>query len=182
MSGTYRVSGVVGSYTSSSQINNTWYATTDAAGNAINTSNYSGIGTAKILAEMKQAATYSSLTGADAGNYNLTTTSLTGNMGKITPKIITGALVSGYSFDKFYDGTMVAYLGNGYNLNGVVAGDKVLLTATKGFYDSSAIGDRTVTFSGFIINGGITLPKDMLLGSTIDTRTVVIRGGNSYRI
>ncbi len=154
MSGTYRVSGVVGSYTSSSQINNTWYATTDAAGNAINTSNYSGIGTAKILAEMKQAATYSSLTGADAGNYNLTTTSLTGNMGKITPKIITGALVSGYSFDKFYDGTMVAYLGNGYNLNGVVAGDKVLLTATKGFYDSSAIGDRTVTFSGFSINDG----------------------------
>ena len=66
MSGTYHVSGVVGSYTSSSQINNTWYATTDAAGNAINTSNYSGIGTAKTLAEMKQAATYSSLTGKDA--------------------------------------------------------------------------------------------------------------------
>ena len=152
----------------------------------------------------------------------------------------------------------------------MVAGDKVPLTAAKGFYDSSAVGNRTVTFSGFsindgnyllsmadslsgtgkitsgsqdhnyndaissffgadhkdgytifggntedyipravsqnngqsykvgvtqvtqtwyngpatitIINGGITLPKDILLGSTYDTRTVVIKGSNSYEI
>lgn len=65
VSGIYKVSGVVGSYTSS-QIINAWYATTDAAGNTINTKNASGVGTAKTLAEMKQAVTYSSLTGKDA--------------------------------------------------------------------------------------------------------------------
>ena len=37
-------------------------------------------------------------------------------------------------------------------------------------------------YDGGTINGGITLPKDILLGSTLDTRTVVVRGGNSYRI
>ena len=36
-------------------------------------------------------------------------------------------------------------------------------------------GPATIT----IINGGITLPKDILLGSTPDTRTVVIKGGTS---
>ena len=72
----------------------------------------------------------------------------------INPKTITGSLASGYSFDKVYDGTTTAYLGNGYTLNGVVAGDTVFLTAAKGFYDSSIIGDRIVTFSGFSINDG----------------------------
>ena len=212
------------------------------------------------------------LTGTGAGNYTIAST-LSGAVGQITRKTITGTLASGYSFDKVYDGTTTASLGNGYTLSGVVAGDKVPLTAANGFYDSSAIGDRTVTFSGFsindgnyllsmadslsgtgkitsgsqdhnyndalvgfgsffdtdpaegmtifrsnpedyipravsqnngqsykagvtqvtqtwyngpatitIINGGITLPKDILLGSTYDTRTVVIKGGNSYEI
>jgi hypothetical protein len=93
------------------------------------------------------------LTGADAGNYSIADT-LTGAVGQITRKTLTGALASGYSFDKVYDGTLTAYLGNRYTLNGVVAGDNVLLTAAKGFYDSSAAGDRTVTFSGFSINDG----------------------------
>ena len=209
------------------------------------------------------------LTGTGAGNYTIAST-MSGAVGQITRKTITGSLASGYSFDKVYDGTTTASLGNGYTLNGVAAGDKVPLTAAKGFYDSSAIGDRTVTFSGFsindgnyllsmadslsgtgkitsgsqdhnysdaltgvssffganpsdgytifsgspedyvpravtknngqsyqvgvsqvtqtwyngpatitIINGGITLPKDILLGSTPDTRTVVIKGGTS---
>jgi len=209
------------------------------------------------------------LTGTGAGNYTIAST-MSGAVGQITRKTITGSLTSGYSFDKIYDGTTTATLGNGYTLNGVVTGDKVPLTAAKGFYDSSAIGDRTVTFSGFsindgnyllsmadslsgtgkitsgsqdhnyidaltgvssyfganpsdgytifsgspedyipravtknngqsyqvgvsqvtqtwyngpatitIINGGITLPKDILLGSTPDTRTVVIKGGTS---
>lgn len=212
------------------------------------------------------------LTGTGAGNYTIANT-LSGAVGQITRKTITGALTSGYSFDKVYDGTTTATLGSGYTLNGVVAGDKVPLTAAKGFYDSSAIGDRTVTFSGFsindgnyllsmadslsgtgkitsgsqdhnysdalvgfgsffdtnpadgmtifrsnpedyipravtknngqsyqvgvaqvtqtwyngpasltIVNGGITLPKDILLGSTQDTRIVVIKGSNSYQI
>jgi len=63
------VGGVVGSNLWG-VTNNTWYATTDAANNIINTStedvDYNRIGTAKTLAEMKQAATYSSLTGKDA--------------------------------------------------------------------------------------------------------------------
>ena len=212
------------------------------------------------------------LTGTGAGNYTIAST-LSGAVGQITRKTITGSLASGYSFDKVYDGTTTASLGNGYTLSGVVAGDKVPLTAANGFYDSSAIGDRTVTFSGFsindgnyllsmadslsgtgkitsgsqdhnysdaltgvssffganpsdgytifggapedyvpravtknngqsyqvgvsqvtqtwyngpatitIINGGITLPKDILLGSTRDTRTVVLKGGNGYEI
>jgi len=212
------------------------------------------------------------LTGTGAGNYTIAST-LSGAVGQITRKTITGTLASGYSFDKVYDGTTTASLGNGYTLSGVVAEDKVPLTAAKGFYDSSAIGDRTVTFSGFsindgnyllsmadslsgtgkitsgsqdrnysdaltgvsssfganpsdgytifsgspedyvpravtknngqsyqvgvsqvtqtwyngpasitIINGGIALPKDILLGSTPDTRTVVIKGGNGYEI
>jgi hypothetical protein len=93
------------------------------------------------------------LTGTDAGNYTIAST-LSGNAGRITRRTITGSLTSGYSFDKMYDGTTTAALGNGYTLNGVVEGDKVPLTAAKGFYDSSAIGDRTVTFSGFSINDG----------------------------
>jgi len=212
------------------------------------------------------------LTGTGAGNYTIAST-LSGAVGQITRKTITGSLASGYSFDKTYDGTTTAKLGNGYTLNGVVAGDTVPLTAAKGFYDSSAMGDRTVTFSGFsindgnyllsmadslsgtgkitsgsqdhnysdaltsissffganpsdgytifsgspedyipravtknngqsyqvgvtqvtqtwyngpatitIINGGITLPRDILLGSTYDTRTVVIKGKDSYQI
>jgi len=75
-------------------------------------------------------------------------------VGQITRKTITGSLTAGHSFDKVYDGTTTAALGKGYTLNGVVAGDTVPLTAAKGFYDSSAIGDRTVTFSGFSINDG----------------------------
>ena len=218
--------------------------------------------------------TFSGLTlsGEGAGNYTIAST-LSGAVGQITRKTITGTLASGYSFDKVYDGTTTATLGNGYTLNGVVAGDKVPLTAAKGFYDSSAVGDRTVTFSGFsindgnyllsmadslsgtgkitsgsqdhnysdaltgvssffganpsdgytifsgspedyvpravtknngqsyqvgvsqvtqtwyngpvtitIINGGSRLPQDILLGSTPDTRTVVIKGGNGYEI
>jgi len=219
--------------------------------------------------------TFSGLTlsGMGAGNYNLTTTSLSSNAGQITKRTITGSLASGYSFDKVYDGTTTASLGNGYTLNGIAAGDTVPLTAAKGFYDSSAIGDRTVTFSGFsindgnyllsmadsltgtgkitsvsrdhnysdaltgvssslganpsdgytifsgapedyipravtknngqsyqvgvsqvtqtwydgpatitIVNGGTTLPKDILLGSTPDTRTVLIKGGTGNQI
>jgi len=91
------------------------------------------------------------LTGTGADNYTIANT-LSGNAGQITRKTITGSLASGYSFDKVYDGTTTATLGNGYTLNGVVAGDKVPLTAVKGFYDSSAVGDRTVSFSGFSIN------------------------------
>jgi|GEM_PF-161922 len=218
------------------------------------------------------------LTGAGAGNYTIAST-LSGAVGQITRRTITGSLTSGYSFDKVYDGTTTASLGNGYTLSGVVVGDNVPLTAANGFYDSSAVGDRTVTFSGFsindgnyllsmadsltgtgkissgsqdhnysdalagvssffganpsggytifsgapgdyvaraangqtrystgeaqaapagatqesltwyngpltltIVNGGITLPKDILLGSTYDTRTVVIKGSDSYQI
>ena len=85
---------------------------------------------------------------SDQQGYDLVNT----NTLTINPKTITGSLASGYSFDKVYDGTTTATLGNGYTLNGVVAGDNVPLTAVKGFYDSNAVGDRTVTFSGFSIN------------------------------
>ena len=216
----------------------------------------------------RNAGTYSAIY-SDQQGYDLVNT----NTLTINPKTITGSLASGYSFDKVYDGTTTAYLGNGYTLDGVVAGDTVSLTAAKGFYDSSIIGDRIVTFSGFsindgnyllsmadslsgtgkitsgslernyqdalagigsyfganpsdgytifrgapedyvpravtknngqsyqvgvsqvtqtwyngpttitIINGGIALPKDILLGSIPDTRTVVIKGSNSYEI
>ncbi len=33
-----------------------------------------------------------------------------------------------------------------------------------------------------IINGGINMPKDILLGSTPDTRTIVLKGNDSYEI
>jgi len=257
LAGNYTISGIVG----------TEKVDIDSAG-------ASGTYADKNAGDNK-AITFSSLTlsGTGANNYNLTTTSLSSNAGQITRKTITGTLASGYSFDKVYDGTTTASLGNGYTLSGVAAGDKVPLTAAKGFYDSSAIGDRTVTFSGFsindgnyllsmadslsgtgkitsgsqdrnysdaltgvsssfganpsdgytifsgspedyvpravsqnngqsyqvgvsqvtqiwyngpasitIINGGILLPKDILLGSTRDTRTVVLKGGNGYEI
>ena len=94
------------------------------------------------------------LTGADAGNYELLNIEMGSTGAGITPKALTGTLASGYSFDKVYDGTTTASLGSGYILNGVAAGDQVRLTAAKGFYDSSAVGDRTVTFSGFSIQDG----------------------------
>jgi hypothetical protein len=95
------------------------------------------------------------LTGSAAGNYNLTTTSLTGAAGQVTRKTITAALTTGHSFDKVYDGSATIALGSDYMLTGVVGGDSVLLSAAQGAFDSPEVGNnKIVTFSGLSLNNG----------------------------
>ncbi len=95
------------------------------------------------------------LGGADAGNYNLTSSTATANIGTITPKTLTAALTG--SVTKTYDGTTAATLtsGNYSALNGIIGGDAVSLTiATSGSYaDKNAGNGKSVTVSGLSLSG-----------------------------
>ena len=72
-------------------------------------------------------AANSALSGADAGNYNLTVG--TGFVGQITPAPLT--LVGFGSVTKVYDATVAAALGTGsVTLSGVISGDAVSANAS----------------------------------------------------
>jgi hypothetical protein len=93
-----------------------------------------------------------SIGGADAGNYNLTSTSAT-TTANITAKALT---VSGITAsDKTYDGNTTATLNGTGSLAGVVSGDSVSLggTATGTFADKNVGSGKTVTVSGLTISG-----------------------------
>ncbi len=77
-------------------------------------------------------ATGLSLSGAAAGNYQLSTTSAFANVGTITPKTLTPTLTGPVS--KVYDGTTAASLnGPDFTLPGVVGSDAVtLISPTSG--------------------------------------------------
>ena len=96
-----------------------------------------------------------SLSGAGAGNYQLASTSISGNIGEITPKTLTAALTG--SVTKTYDGTTAATLAasNYSALAGIIGGDAVSLTiATSGSYaDKNAGSDKSVTVDGLSLNG-----------------------------
>jgi hypothetical protein len=96
------------------------------------------------------------LMGADAGNYNLASTTAT-STATITPKVLSA---SGAVADKVYDGTAQASL-TGLNGSGLVAGDAVNVQASSAaFSDKNVARDasgnviaKTVTVTGLSING-----------------------------
>ncbi len=106
------------------------------------------IGTGKII-----TANTFVLAGADAANYNLTTTSAT-TTGAITAKTLTLALNAVPSITKIYDGLTTASLVAGnYTLTGVVGLDVVNVTGTAN-YDTRLIGTgKTITVNAFVLSG-----------------------------
>ena len=95
----------------------------------------------KNAGQDKVVNTLNSLIGADAGNYELTTTGLV--TADISKKDITGSITA---LDKVYDGTTNATV-NG-SLEGIIAGDQVNLNAQGQFVDKNAAQDKVVNVSG----------------------------------
>ena len=86
------------------------------------------------------------LTGADAGNYTLTTPGTAS--GTILQKAITGSTTVA---TKTYDGSTAA--SGSIALDGVVAGDTVAATGSFAFADKNAGAGKLVTVSGVTLNG-----------------------------
>lgn len=96
------------------------------------------------------------LSGAASGNYQLASSSVSGAIGSITQKLLSIAGVT--ASNKVYDGTTAATLSGASisTVTGLVAGDVVnLLTgsATGIFADKNVGTTKTVTVSGYAING-----------------------------
>ena len=90
-----------------------------------------------------------SISGADAGNYNLTQP--TGLQADITEKAltITGVTAS----DKTYDGTTDATVSAG-SLSGAIGGDDLSLSQGSGTFNNRYVGtDKSVSYSGYNISG-----------------------------
>ena len=90
-----------------------------------------------------------SLTGGDAGNYTVSSTTTSGTA-SITPKSLTvgGAAVA----DKTFDGTLPAQV-LGISLTGVVSGDNVAATGSGLFSDLNVGKDKLVQVSSIALNG-----------------------------
>ena len=90
-----------------------------------------------------------SLTGGDAGNYTVSSTTTSGTA-SITPKSLTvgGAAVA----DKTFDGTLPAQVID-ISLAGVVSGDNVAATGSGLFSDLNVGKDKLVQVSGIALNG-----------------------------
>ena len=102
------------------------------------------VGTGKTV-----TATGLSLTGADAVNYQLSSTTAT------TPADITGKSVTPHitANNKVYDGTTAATL-TSQTLTGVIGGDVVSLTVTAANFDTKDVGTgKTVTATGLGLSG-----------------------------
>ena len=94
------------------------------------------------------------ISGADAGNYSLASTSASGAVGVIT-KVTLGTALTG-TVTKVFDGTDVATLAPGnYVLTGALSGDTVALNdPASGNYDDKNVGSgKTVSVSGLAVSG-----------------------------
>jgi filamentous hemagglutinin family protein len=110
------------------------------------------------------------LGGAQAFDYTLSTTSMTGaTVGVITPASVS---ITINSVVKTYDATRTATLTAGeYTVTGMVAGDGVTATATSGQFDTKDVGTgKSVTFTGLKLTGGNA--ANYTLTSTTSTNTV----------
>jgi trimeric autotransporter adhesin len=89
------------------------------------------------------------LSGADAGNYVLSSTTATAKA-DITAKSITGSFTAA---DKIYDGNTVAQI-TGRTLNGAINGDLVSLTGGSATFNDKNVGtDKPVNGTGFTLAG-----------------------------
>jgi hypothetical protein len=112
------------------------------------------VGTAKMV-----TVSGLSLTGADAANYVLSSTTASGPVGAISPRPLTVTGITAQ--DKVYDGTTSATIDtSGATLSGVISGDDASLVTTGA---TGAFTDKTVE-NGKIVNvGGLSLS-----GTTVD--------------
>jgi hypothetical protein len=116
-----------------------------------------------------------SISGADAGNYNLLNTSAT-TTADITAKLVT---VTAAAQNKVYDGITSAMVS--LTANGIVAGDMVMVTYTAANFDTPNVGvNKTVTVTGISLSGFSA--GNYSLQNTTATTTADITssgGGNS---
>ncbi|MDP1026489.1 YDG domain-containing protein [Sphingomonas sp. KR1UV-12] len=108
------------------------------------------------------------LTGADAGNYQLSTATGT-TTAAITRRIIS-ALLSAQN--KVYDGTTVATIGVDFASGALIAGDSVSATGTGVFDTRNAGTGKTVTVSGVTLTGADA--GNYQLSATAGTTTAAI--------
>src|SRR6202044_2427958 len=97
-------------------------------------------GSANVGTGLGVSVTGLSLSGTSAGNYQLASTSVSGNIGAITPATLTASLTG--SVSKVYNTTNVAALAAGnYQLTGVLGSDVVSLNnPVAGTYASANVG------------------------------------------
>ncbi|WP_191229279.1 YDG domain-containing protein [Aurantiacibacter xanthus] len=95
-----------------------------------------------------------SISGTDAGNYQLASSSITGNVGTITQATLTASLTDAVTrtYDATTDATLAA---KNYDLAGIVSGDTVTLNnPTTGTYDTKNVGTgKTISVTGLAISG-----------------------------
>jgi hypothetical protein len=111
------------------------------------------------------------LSGASAGNYVLSSTTVSGNVGQIVPATLTAGLTG--TISKTYDGSTTASLvANNYTLSGVIGSDQVTLNdPTSGAYASQDAGTGIgVTVSGLTLSGASA--GNYVLGSTTVTSNI----------
>ncbi|HEX4504652.1 MAG TPA: YDG domain-containing protein [Alphaproteobacteria bacterium] len=111
-------------------------------------------GTSNAKTGIRVTAAGYTLSGADAGNYALTTSSGSAAIGTIDPKTITAGLTG--TAAKTYDGTTAAGLnGSNYTLTGIVTGDTVSLNdpSSGAYADGNAGRGITVTATGLALKG-----------------------------
>jgi filamentous hemagglutinin family protein len=100
---------------------------------------------------MAATFTHISLSGADAANYYLTSTTLSGTA-TITPKPI--SLIGVTAANKVFDGTTLATLTSDGSLYGLVGLETLSVSGLTGSFDTAAIGTRkTVKLSALLSNG-----------------------------
>ena len=92
------------------------------------------------------------LSGADAGNYVLTSTTAATTIGTITAASLTAGLTGTVS--KVYDTNTAATLAAGNYTLGTVLGSDVVSVSGTGAYDTKNVGTgKTVTASGLVLSG-----------------------------
>ena len=110
------------------------------------------------------------ISGTNAGDYTLLSTTTSGAVGTITAATLTAGITGAVS--KVYDTTTTATLGAGnYSLTGVIGSDVVAVATTAGTYDTVNVGSaKTVTVTGLAISGANA--GDYVLSSTMAAGTV----------
>ncbi|XJJ70673.1 YDG domain-containing protein [Novosphingobium sp. BL-8A] len=115
------------------------------------------------------------LSGADAGNYSISSAVVAQPIGEITPATLNVAIIGNPT--KVYDGNIVATLAGGnYDLTGFVGGEGATINQTTGAYDSANAGARTVTAAlaagNYVANAGTDLGNYVLATSASGAGTI----------
>ena len=138
--------------------------TVSLSGSAAATFDSKNVGTGKAI------TTGYTLTGTDAGNYNLITPSLTAD---ITPKALT---ISGITAaNKVYDSTTAATVSTAnVATTGLVSGDSFTVTATGAFQSTANTQDGKNVGTGISVTGNVQLAN---LSATPDANPVTFDSG-----